>query len=57
MSVPILYAGGAGEHFSAALHQPKIQGVVAASIFALTDATPLTIRHHCIESGIPMRRP
>ena len=59
LNVPFLHAGGAGrpEHFSAALHEPNIQGVVAASIFALTDATPLTIRHHCLEAGISMRRP
>ena len=58
-SIPILLAGGAGkqEHFSIALSQPKIQGIVAGSIFALTDSTPLTIRQHCLDSGIPMRRP
>lgn len=58
-TVPILMAGGAGrpEHFSEALLQPKIQGVVAGSIFALTESTPLTIRQHCLDVGISMRRP
>ena len=58
-SVPILLAGGAGEnvHFSSALSQSNIQGVVAGSVFALTDATPLTIRQHCLDAGILMRRP
>lgn len=59
VTVPVLHAGGAGtqEHFSSVLQNPFIHGVVAGSIFALTDATPLTIRHHCLSSGIPMRRP
>jgi len=59
LTLPILLAGGAAKHddFSIALSHPKIQGVVAGSIFALTDATPLTIRKHCLDAGIPMRRP
>jgi len=59
ISVPIILAGGAGNymHFSTALSYSNIQGVVAGSIFALTDATPLTIRKHCLGSGILMRRP
>ena len=59
ISVPVLHAGGAGiqDHFSLALQHPTIHGVVAGSIFALTDSTPLTIRQHCLLSGIPMRRP
>lgn len=59
VSVPLLMAGGAGHslHFTKVLSQPNISGVVAGSIFALTDATPLTIRQHCLDSGIPMRRP
>ena len=58
-SIPILLAGGTGkqEDFSQALSKPRIQGVVAGSIFALTNATPLTIRQHCLKVGIPMRRP
>mgnify|MGYP002628340571 CR=1 FL=1 len=59
ISVPLLIAGGAGvpEHFSAALKSPAVQGVVAASIFALTQETPATIRSHCESMGIAMRRP
>ena len=58
-SVPVLMAGGAGasEHFSAALMSPAVQGVVAGSIFALTQETPATIRSHCESMGIAMRRP
>jgi len=59
ISVPLLMAGGAGvsEHFSAALVSPAVQGVVAGSIFALTQETPATIRSHCESKGIAMRRP
>ena len=59
ISVPVLIAGGAGvsEHFSVALKSPAVQGVVAASIFSLTQETPATIRSHCESMGIPMRRP
>ena len=59
ISVPVLLAGGAGnaEHVSAALLSPAVQGVVAGSIFALTQETPATIRSHCESMGIAMRRP
>ena len=59
ISVPVLMAGGAGtsEHVSAALVSPAVQGVVAGSIFALTQETPATIRSHCESMGIAMRRP
>jgi len=59
LPIPILLAGGAGspEHFSSALLTDQIQGVVAGSIFALTQETPLTIRDHCLKLGIQMRRP
>jgi len=59
ISVPVLMAGGAGasEHVSAALTSPAVQGVVAGSIFALTQETPATIRSHCESIGIAMRRP
>lgn len=59
ISVPVLLAGGAGapEHVSAALVSPAVQGVVAGSIFALTQETPATIRSHCESMGIAMRRP
>ena len=58
VDVPILLAGGAGSasHISA-LSADEVQGVVAGSIFALTEDTPLTIREHCIAHGIAMRRP
>jgi cyclase len=59
ISAPVLMAGGAGneEHFSTALASPALQGVVAGSIFALTQETPATIRSHCESKGIAMRRP
>ena len=59
VSVPLLMAGGAGapEHFSAALVSSAVQGVVAGSIFALTQETPSTIRSHCESMDISMRRP
>ncbi|MBD2548379.1 hypothetical protein H6G65_02015 [Microcystis elabens FACHB-917] len=59
ISVPVLMAGGAGSssHISDALANPVVQGVVASSIFSLTQETPSTIRSHCEERGIPMRRP
>jgi len=58
LSVPVLLAGGAGslEHFCLALSSPSIQGVVASSIFSLTQETPTTIRAYCELAGIPMRR-
>ena len=57
-SIPILLAGGAGDadHISCVLDSTWIQGVVASSIFALTQATPVTIRKNCAERGISMRR-
>jgi imidazole glycerol-phosphate synthase subunit HisF len=56
--IPILLAGGAGDasHISCVLNSPWIQGVAASSIFALTPATPVTIRKYCDSLGIPMRR-
>lgn len=59
VSVPVLMAGGAGasEHVSAVLASPAVQGVVAGSIFALTQETPATIRSHCESMRIAMRRP
>lgn len=56
--IPILLAGGAGDasHISCVLNSPWIQGVAASSIFALTPATPVTIRKYCDDLGIPMRR-
>lgn len=58
LSCPVIIGGGAGtaSHFSAVLSSDLIQGVVAGSIFSLTEETPATIRSHCIECGIPMRR-
>lgn len=59
ISIPILLAGGAGEprHFSDVLSRSVIQGVVAGTIFSLTQETPSTIREHCEKCGIRMRRP
>ena len=59
ISVPVLMAGGAGRpsHFSDVLTGPIVQGVVASSIFALTQETPATIRAYCEKLDIPMRRP
>lgn len=56
--IPILLAGGAGDpnHISNVLGSTWIQGIAASSIFALTPATPITIRKHCAEHGISMRR-
>ena len=58
MNVPLLIAGGAGtdEHFHQALSNYKVSGVVAASIFALTEATPTTAREYCSERHIEMRK-
>jgi len=57
--IPVLMAGGTGtaEHVSSVLRSPSVQGIVAGSLFALTHETPATIRHHCENSGIAMRRP
>ena len=57
--IPLLMAGGAGapEHFSSALNNSLIQGIVAGSIFSLTQETPSTIRSHCKQSNIAMRNP
>ncbi len=56
--VPVLIAGGAGkpQHFSDVLLSSRVQGVVAGSIFALTQETPSTVRLYCQEKGIKMRR-
>ena len=57
-SVPILIAGGSGDpaHIAQALKCDWIQGVIAGSIFALTQETPSTIRHYCEDKGLSMRR-
>lgn len=57
--IPLLMAGGAGapEHFSSTLNNSYIQGIVAGSIFSLTQETPSTIRSHCKQSNIAMRNP
>jgi cyclase len=57
--IPVLMGGGAGapSHVSAVLSSSVVQGVVAGSIFSLTQETPATIRFHCEGCGIPMRRP
>ena len=58
LSVPCLLGGGAGSpaHFSSVLSSEFVQGVVASSIFSLTEETPATIRDYCLMQGIPMRR-
>lgn len=57
IEIPILIAGGAGcdSDFSDVLIHPMISGVVAGSIFSLTETTPSTIRNHCKEMNIMMR--
>jgi len=57
-SIPILLAGGAGDadDICRVLSSPWIQGITASSIFALTEATPVTIRQRCVDHNIPMRR-
>jgi len=57
--IPLLMAGGAGtsEHISNILSNRAIRGVVAGSIFTLTEETPSTIRSDCEKIGIEMRRP
>ena len=59
ISVPVLMGGGAGtpSHISDILNGPVVQGVVASSIFSVTQETPSTIRTHCERLGIAMRRP
>lgn len=58
LSRPLLLGGGAGkrEDFTSVLTSDFVQGVVAGSIFALTEETPRTLRNFCLEAGIPMRR-
>ena len=57
-SLPILLSGGASScsDFSKVLLNKNIQGVVASSIFSLTQETPATIRDYCEKQGIAMRR-
>lgn len=59
IKTPILLGGGAGNsiHVKEILESPFIQGIVAGSIFALTENTPETLRSHCAKSGISMRVP
>ena len=58
LSKPVLLGGGAGvrEHFISVLSSEFVQGVVASSIFSLTQETPSTLRCYCLEHGIPMRK-
>lgn len=58
LSRPVLLGGGAGksEHFINVLRSELVQGVVASSIFSLTQETPSTLRSFCLEHGIPMRK-
>ena len=55
---PVLLGGGAGkpEHFINVLKSELVQGVVASSIFSLTQETPSTLRSFCLEHNIPMRK-
>ena len=59
ISTPVLLAGGAGSsaHVTSILSSDSIQGIVAGSIFSLTENTPFTLREECITTGIAMRRP
>ena len=56
--IPILVGGGAGSdhHFYEALSHESIAGVVAGSIFSLTESTPKTVREYCSIRDIKMRR-
>lgn len=58
LSTPLLLGGGAGkpEDFVSVLKSDLVQGVVAGSVFSLTEETPRTLRSFCLEAGIPMRR-
>jgi len=55
---PIVLAGGAErkESIYKVLDNNEINGVSMASIFALTEETPSTVRKYCIEKGLKMRR-
>ena len=59
LSTPVLLAGGAGSsaHVTSVLSSDSIQGIVAGSIFSLTENTPFTLREECIATGIAMRIP
>ena len=59
LNTPVLLSGGAGTptHVENVLSSNLVQGVVASSIFSLTEHTPFTLRSQCISSGIPMRIP
>ena len=56
--ISVLLAGGAGDadHICNMLSSQWIQGIVASSIFSLTQSTPVTIRQHCADHNIQMRR-
>ena len=58
LSRPVLLGGGAGtpEHFVNVLKSDLVQGVVASSIFSLTQQTPSTLRNFCLDKGISMRK-
>jgi cyclase len=55
--VPFLLAGGFStpENIHYALSKPTVSGVVASSIFVLTEHTPRTLRQFCSSRKIPMR--
>ena len=55
LNTPVLLSGGAGtpKHVEIVLFSNLVQGIVASSIFSLTEHTPFTLRSKCISSGIP----
>ena len=58
LNLPILLGGGAGNeiHVANILKSNSIQGIVASSMFTLTQSTPTTIRKYCEDLNISMRK-
>ncbi len=55
--IPVIAAGGAGnlEHFSSVIIGSGVSAAGAASIFQYTQITPMNVKRHLSESGIPVR--
>jgi cyclase len=57
VKIPVIASGGAGslEHFSDAILNAKASAVAASSIFQFTEVTPLEVKNHLAQKGVPVR--
>lgn len=57
VKIPVIASGGAGSlnDFSDVILNAKASAVAASSIFQFTEVTPLEVKNHLAEKGIPIR--